>query len=166
MNINEMEETMIDLRASRFLCALVLCGLLVLVALAEVQPLPLQAQRAARRATGGQRLRPPESIKCPRNNLTSFTGIVLSYSRATGRTTLRLRTDEATTESFTLRHPQSDDPAKWFLLRGEPFTSHDWRLIETSKSHLRPKMRATVWVCSDGTNAVVDWQPPEAKVPR
>jgi hypothetical protein len=135
-----------------FISLVLLCALPALLASAET----------ARRLEG-QRLRPPDAIKCPRNNLTSFTGKVLSYSRATGRTTLRLRTDEATTEQFTLRHPKSDDPTKWFLLRGEPFTANDWPVIEVSKSRLRQNMRATVWVCSDGTSPVVDWQPPETK---
>ncbi|HWQ31428.1 MAG TPA: hypothetical protein VNQ79_00985 [Blastocatellia bacterium] len=114
-----------------------------------------------REARGGQRLAPPESLKCSRDHLTSFTGKVTAYQRRPGRIFLRLRTDEETTESFTLRFSPKDDPAKWFLLKREPFTQRDWTLIESRPSQLRPGMRATVWVCDDGSKPVVDWQPPE-----
>lgn len=114
-----------------------------------------------RETRGGQRLAPPESLKCSRDHLTSFTGKVTAYQRRPGRVFLRLRTDEETTESFTLRFSPKDDPAKWFLLKREPFTQRDWTLIESRPSQLRPGMRATVWVCDDGSKPVVDWQPPE-----
>jgi hypothetical protein len=104
---------------------------------------------------------PPESVKCDANHLTSFTGKILSYRRRPGRVTLRVRTDEETTESFTLRFKKSEDAARWFLLRGEPFKRSDWALIEGRRYYLRPRMRATVWVCDDGSNPIVDWRPGE-----
>ena len=107
------------------------------------------------------RLMPPESVKCDPNHLTSFTGKILSYSRKPGRVTLRVRTDEETTENFTLRFRKNEDAARWFLLRGEPFKRGDWALIERRRYHLRPRMRATVWVCDDGSNPIVDWRPGE-----
>ena len=107
-----------------------------------------------------QRIRPPDSVKCPRNHLTSFTGTILSYSRALGRTEIRIRTDEETTEKFVLQHPKSEDPSLWFLLRGIPFQGPDWAAIESEKGRLRPNTRATVWVCDDGSNPMVDWRPP------
>jgi hypothetical protein len=106
-----------------------------------------------------QRLMPPESVKCDPNHLTSFTGRILSYRRRPGRVTLRVRTDEETTEGFTLRFKTSEDAARWFLLRGEPFKQSDWALIERQRYSLRPRMRATVWVCDDGSNPIVDWRP-------
>jgi hypothetical protein len=105
------------------------------------------------------RIRPPDSIKCDHNHLTSFTGRILSYQRRPGRVSIRMRTDEATTESFTLRFRSTEDAAKWFLLMGEPFKQSDWRLIEQRRYRLRPNMRATVWVCDDGTTPIVDWRP-------
>ena len=74
-----------------------------------------------------------------------------------------MRTDEATTESFTLRFRRTEDAARWFLLMGEQFKPSDWRLIERSRYRLRPNMRATVWVCDDGTTPIVDWRPNERR---
>ena len=107
------------------------------------------------------RIRPPDSIRCDHNHLTSFTGRILSYQRRPGRVAIRMRTDEATTESFTLRFRRTEDAAKWFLLMGEGFKQSDWSLIERRLYQLRPKMRATVWVCDDGSTPVVDWRPGE-----
>ncbi len=121
---------------------------------------PLQPQGEEQGPASGRRPRIPDRVTCPRNNLTSFTGRVLSFSRTNVRTVIRMRTDEDTTETFTLHHPESDSAMKWFLLRGEPFEQSDWALIESARNRLRPKMRATVWVCDDGTNPIVDWRPP------
>ncbi len=109
------------------------------------------------------RIRPPDSIKCDHNHLTSFTGRILSYQRRPGRVVIRMRTDEATTENFTLRFGRTEDAAKWFLLMGEPFKQSDWALIERSRYRLRPKMRATVWVCDDRSTPIVDWRPGEGR---
>src|SRR5437867_9206170 len=68
-----------------------------------------------------QRIRPPDSIQCPRDHLTAFTGNILLYRRETGRTEIRMRTDEETTETFVLRYTGSDDPSKWFLLKAGAF---------------------------------------------
>ena len=74
---------------------------------------------------------------------------------------MRMSTDEETTESVTLRFRNTEDAARWFLLRGEPFKRSDWALIERRRYNLRPRMRATVWVCDDGSNPIVDWRPGE-----
>ena len=115
---------------------------------------------------GGQgRIRPPDSVaaKCDPNHLTSFTGTVLSYSRSASRLLLRMRTDEETTESFTLKFARGADATKSFLLHGEEFKGSDWSLIERSRHRLRPRMRATVWVCDDKSNPTIDWRPREKK---
>src|SRR4029078_7116974 len=78
-----------------------------------------------------QRIRPPDSIKCPRNDLTSFTGKVLSYKRLPGKIVLRMKTDENTKEHFTLNFQESESPGQWFLLYGEPFKQNDLSLIES-----------------------------------
>jgi hypothetical protein len=118
----------------------------------------MKAQRTSS-AQDERRMRPPDVITCDRNHLTSYTGKVLSYSRRTGRTTLSIRTDWDTTETVTLNHPRSSNPAKWFLLRGETFKQSDWATIESSRSNLKPNMRVTAWVCDDGRNPIIDWQP-------
>ncbi|MBA2646140.1 MAG: hypothetical protein H0U81_05000 [Pyrinomonadaceae bacterium] len=123
--------------------------------------LALQPQAGEQGGARGGRLRPPDSIKCPDNNVTSFTGRILAYSRTDERIIIRMRTDEATTERFTIRVSDSEGAAKEFLLRGEPFKQGDWKLIESKKGRLRPRMRATVWVCDDNSTPVVDWRPGE-----
>ena len=109
-------------------------------------------------AESSQRIRPPEKITCSRDHLTSFTGKVLSMKRQKGSTRMRMRTDEETSEQFTLRHA-SDNPSQYFLMWGENFAENDWKRIEAGKNQLRPNLRATVWVCDNGENPVVDWQP-------
>jgi acyl-homoserine-lactone acylase len=109
---------------------------------------------------GGQRLRPPSSLKCSRDHLTSFTGRVLAYGRMDDHVFIRVRTDEETTENFKIPLEKPDDAKKWFLMRGEEFKESDWEKIESSKGKLKPQMRATVWVCDDGSNPVIDWRPP------
>lgn len=89
-----------------------------------------------------------------------FTGRIVSFQRATGGTAIGVHTDEATSETFVLTHPGSDDPTKWFLLRGKPFGEADWEKIRSGDEHLRPGVRARVWVCDDGSNPVIDWLPP------
>jgi hypothetical protein len=113
---------------------------------------PLAQQRA-----DDERLRPPAQLTCARNQLTSYTGRVVSFSRAAGRSTLRIRTDWDTTERVIVQHPGTRDPSPRFLIDGEPFTSGDWMHIEDAGGHLRQRLRATAWVCTDGS-VLVDWK--------
>ena len=111
---------------------------------------------------GGGRLAPPPRLRCARDLTTSFTGRVLAYRRGAGRIFIRVRTDEETTEEFTLRYGRRGDPKRRFLLRGETFTERDWRLIETRAGRLRPHVRATVWACYEGDEPrpeLIDWMP-------
>ena len=108
-----------------------------------------QTQRRA----DDERLRPPDQLTCPRDQLTSYTGRVVSFSRAAGRTTLRIRTDWETTERVIVQHPGTRDPSPRFLIGGEPFTSGDWVHIEDAGGHLRrvsgrPPGSARKAVCS------------------
>jgi hypothetical protein len=118
---------------------------------------------------GGQerqgRIRPPDAVtaKCDLNHLTSFTGTIRAYRRTASRLSLRIRTDEETTENFTLKFGRGADATKSFLLHGEEFKASDWSLIERSRYRLRANMRATVWVCDDKSNPVIDWRPRERK---
>jgi len=106
-----------------------------------------------------ERIRPPAVIDCPRDHLTAYTGRVVVWSRTSGRSTIRVRTDWDTDEGVTLRHPGSDDPSRWFLLRGEAFKPEDWPTIESAKGRLRPNMRATIWACDDNRPVIIDWAP-------
>jgi hypothetical protein len=123
-------------------------------------PHPFFAQEPPRDAS---RDRPSKYVSCPRDHLTSYTGLVTEYRRENGRTTLTIRTDWDTTERVELKHPGTDDPSRWFLLRGRPFTPDDWKEVEVERGRLKPKLRATAWVCDDGTNAIVDWDRPREK---
>lgn len=114
------------------------------------------------RAHAQRRLRPPDALKCDVNSTTSFTGRIISYSRTRRRIFLRVRTDENTTEQFTIPLAQGEDAARKFLFKGETFKRDDFRKIEASASRLRPGMRATVWACyvnNEPRAEIVDWQP-------
>jgi hypothetical protein len=135
------------------------CALLLLASLPAA---PVSARKGAAQREG--RLATPGGLPCSRDNTTSFTGRVLAYSRARGRVFIRVRTDEETTEQFTLAYGRRGDPSKLFRLRGEPFGSRDWPKIETRAGRLRPGMRATVWACYEGHNLMpkqINWMPPE-----
>lgn len=125
-------------------------------------PFATNAQRARAPQEGGGRIAPPAAITCSRDHLTSYNGKIIYYRRTSSRTVLRVRTDWDTTEQVTLRHGRNKNPQRWFLLRGDAFMQEDWAKIETSRGRLRPDVRANVWVCDDGRNPVVDWQPPQA----
>ncbi|GCL63247.1 hypothetical protein AQPW35_23280 [Rubrivivax pictus] len=128
------------------------CGLAVVLATAAAQAQP--AGDAAPRS------RPPDEAGCPRDHLTSYDGRVLRYSRHSDHTDLQIRTDWDTTESVRIRHPGQGDAARWFMLAGQPFQAADWARITTAAGRLRPGWRVVAWVCDDGRNPLVDWQPP------
>ena len=123
----------------------------VLLILVDLQP------RAA------DRLAPPAAVTCPRNDLTSYTGRVTAWSRREDETTLTIATDWETTETVTVKHAGTDDPSRSFLLNAKTFQSSDWAQIEETKGKLKTGMRATAWVCDDGRQPIVDWQPPPKK---
>ena len=106
-----------------------------------------------------QRVRPPASLKCSRDQLTAFQGRILDYKRGQLEITLRVRTDEDTTENFTLKWEASDKAEAWFLLRGEEFKADDWNQIESARGKLHDDMRIIVWLCSNGSKPVFDWRP-------
>lgn len=146
---------------------LYLVSLAFLIGLYFASPASTTAQRTARpaeqdgsRASSSQegRVRPPASITCDRNNLTAYTGKVTDYSRRSGLVKLVIQTDWDTIETVTLQHPSRSDASKWFLLRGKAFRKSDWSKIEFSRGRLRPNMRASAWVCNDGSRPIIDWQ--------
>jgi rhodanese-related sulfurtransferase len=109
-------------------------------------------------ATRGGRLAPPAAVSCNRNELTSYAGKVTRYRRRPGKTVLVIDTSAGTTESVTLVHKGSDDPSRFYLVEGTPFTSRDWNRIERKKGELLPEMSAVAWVCKCGPT-IVDWRP-------
>jgi len=154
---------MIFIRFGKITFSLALTGAIIVsvssAAGAQSRKAP-QPQNETQRAAG-QRIAPPSSLKCSRDHLTSFMGRVTAYQRTRTRIFIRVRTDEETTENFTLKFTRNDDPTRLFLLRAEEFKQSDLKLIEVSTGRLRKPMRAIVWVCDDGSNPVIDWRPPE-----
>ena len=109
-----------------------------------------------------RRMGPPATLKCDRSELTSYDGQIFGYRRRRGKTFLRVRTSFDTTEQVTIRHPGTDDPSKFFLINGDPFTVGDWNRIEKRKGVLKNGMHANIWVCRDNPSIqpVVDWRLP------
>jgi hypothetical protein len=111
------------------------------------------------------RLRPPAGLSCDRNHTTSFTGRITAYSRTSRRIFIRVRTDEQTTEQFTIRLGRSEEASGKFLFQGEAFKPENWKRIERARGLLRPKMRATIWACRDDKDdfraELIDWRPNE-----
>ena len=125
----------------------------------SVEPSPVEAAPADAGRSG--RLRPPATLACDRNHLTSYTGAVSGYRREADQTWLEISTDEDTVEAVTVEHAGQPDASAHYLLHGKAFTGNDWTAIEATKGKLVDDMRATAWVCDDGVTApVIDWQPP------
>ncbi len=108
----------------------------------------------------------PPRLECDRSDLTLFDGRVLIYRRRQGSTFLRLRTNFDTTENVNIRHPQTKDASKFFMINGETFTKEDWRRLEKRPGVLRSGMRANVWICrgNPSIQPVVDWRPDDTGV--
>ena len=109
------------------------------------------------------RLRPPAFVTCDRNQLTSFTGRVISLSRDADATRMVMDTDESTRETLTIRHPKGN-PTAWFYRAGQPFVPQDWDVLLPG-GRLRPDARATAWVCATETNPKIDWALPSTARP-
>ena len=84
---------------------------------------------------GQGRLRPPESVGCDRNELTSYTGALTQFTRSKTHVILTIRTDEQTTERVKVPKEKTGDHP---LRRGE---------------------RLTAWVCASGT-VTIQWLSP------
>ncbi len=125
-----------------------------IIQIAEVE----EGQSAQSSASRGGRLKPPAAVSCDRNDLTSYSGKVTSYKRRRGKTVVVMHTSADTTEHLTVQHGADDDPSRFYLVDGTPFTSRDWSRIERKKGELHPHMSAVAWVCSNGTT-IIDWRP-------
>ena len=108
------------------------------------------------------RIGPPSALKCDRSDVTLYDGRVFTYRRRRGKTFLRVRTSFDTTEAVNIIHPGTDDPSKFYMINGGPFTPADWKRIEKRKGVLNNGMNANIWVCRDkpSIQPVVDWRPP------
>jgi hypothetical protein len=164
------------IRYGEFLLALIFtCGLI----LATAAPVKAQRVKLPRTDDDGaqnnarmqqRRLAPPPGLACDANYITSFTGRVLSYSRHSGRIFIRVRTDEATTEEFTITYTQAEDFLKRFQLFGQPLGQEALEKIESRWKRDKRNVRATVWACYDKewrnpSAILIDWQVGKPKPP-
>jgi hypothetical protein len=90
---------------------------------------------------------------------------VVSYRRIPGQVSLRIDTDWGTSEAVRLSLGEGAGAARYFLLEGRLFREADWPAIEAAPGRLREPMRATAWVCDDGSVPIVDWQPSSEEGP-
>lgn len=124
----------------------------------EGQPAAATPEPAPAPVARGGRLAPPEAVTCDRNQLTSHSGRITRYKRTKGKTVLVMDTSADTVETLTVTHPGTDDPSRFYLLEGQPFTKNDWAKVEKRKGELRPNLSAIAWVCTNGPT-VIDWRP-------
>ena len=139
------------------------CGALCFLRACVIAQLALSAGYggAALAQERAGRLRPPPTLHCERNQLTSYTGVLKAYHREAGVLRLSIHTDEDTDEAVDVPHPGAD-PANAFLANGGPFNDPDWARLESSPGVAREGLRLTAWVCLDGrTPPVIDWHFPE-----
>ena len=144
--------------------AMWLCISAVMISGARGARMPQRAQDSERGAAQG-RLRPPTGLSCDRNHTTSFTGRITAYSRTARHILIRVRTDEQTTEQFTIPLKSGEEASQKFLFQGEAFRPTDWKKIERARGKLKPNRRATIWACRDDNDdfraELIDWRPNE-----
>ena len=105
------------------------------------------------------RVRPPDALPCSRDELTSFIGEVVDYSRTPNSVKLTIDTDWNTQESVELRLNTGERLVDRFQLWGNRFSEEDFAKIEAESGTLKPGMRAIVWVCEAEGPALIDWRP-------
>jgi hypothetical protein len=159
---------MTHLRAGKvFLAFIFTCGLLGALSA------PVKAQRTMSPSTQDEgqndaqrrqgRLAPPPGLKCDLNHVTSFTGRVLAYSRRSGSIFIRVRTDEQTTNEFTIPYAKTEDLSKWFMIDGRAIKPGELAKIESRWRRNKRGTRATVWACYDNqwskaSAELIDWR--------
>lgn len=126
---------------------------IMLFILAGLTDAPGLSQRAGR-------LRPPEAVTCPRDQLTAYSGKPANYERTPERVQLSIHTDWDTVESVRIDLGPDEDARSRFLMRGEPYGQRSLRAIEDAPGKLKAGMAITAWVCESGPRPLLDWRPP------
>jgi hypothetical protein len=148
------------IRSGEFLLTLIFtCGLLAFAVPVKAQrvKLPRSDDDGPQGNARQRRLAPPPGLACDADHITSFTGRVLSYSRRSDHIFIRVRTDEKTTEEFTIPYTQMEDLLKKFQLYGQSFSQEGLEKIESHWRRDKRNVRATVWACYDN-----EWRNPSA----
>lgn len=105
-----------------------------------------------------QRLAPPAGLPCSRNELTSYAGKILRYTRQSQQIVLHVRTDEATTEHFLIRIAKKKNYLDLFLLNGQAITKTELARVEKKLAQKNSAVRVIVWECRNTTHRVIDWR--------
>ncbi|MCL1126378.1 hypothetical protein [Shewanella surugensis] len=105
------------------------------------------------------RLRVPEYVECPRDQVSSWQGRVITYHRSNSMISLVIDTDANTTEKIKIHYTKLEQLFKQLYLRGQPFKATDWPTIEQSKSIIRDNTLVTVWFCQNKQYlSLINWQ--------
>jgi hypothetical protein len=162
------------LRDGKFLLAIIFaCGLFAMASPARAQGRPQLSTREneeQNNARQGRRLAAPSGLDCDRDHITSFTGRVLAYSRQAGQISIRVRTDEGTTENFTISYAQAQELLKRVKLNGQKLRQEELEKIEARWRREKRSVRVTVWACYDKdwrkpAAVLIDWQIGKPKPP-
>lgn len=122
--------------------------------------LALIAPSVAPAAGPAARLATPSHLACPRDRVTSYSGVARVLRDDATVTRLSIATDWDTTETVTVTHAQRSAAASHFLLDGQPFAATDWTRIEREPGRIASGQRVVAWVCEDGrTPPLIDWRP-------
>jgi hypothetical protein len=105
-----------------------------------------------------QRLAPPTGLPCSRDELTSFAGQVRAYTRKPEQIFLRVRTDEATTESFTIPIERKESLLQLYLLNGTAIKQSQLEIIEKKLVKKPAEVRVIVWACRNSADRIIDWR--------
>ncbi len=105
-----------------------------------------------------QRLAPPSGLPCSRDQLTSYTGKILRYTRKSSQIFLQVRTDEATTERFQISISKGKGYLDLYLLNGAAITKTELEKIERKLTKKTNDVRVTVWECRNSAHRIIDWR--------
>ncbi len=105
-----------------------------------------------------QRLAPPPGLPCSRDQLTSFSGKIIRYTRKPKQIFLRMRTDEATTEQFQIQISHGKNYLNLFLLNGQEISKTELEQIEKKLLKKSNTVSVTVWECRNSAHRIIDWR--------
>jgi len=95
---------------------------------------------------------------CPRDNVTFFRGEVASFKRSADSIEIAIHTDWDSDERLKQKTGKKD--AIIYELDGKQMKEDDWALIVSESGDVKPKLRATAWVCEKGDEKIIkiiDW---------
>src|SRR5512145_1907872 len=76
------------------------------------------------------RLRPPDSLPCGRDQLTSYSGVPSGYRRSADLLRMVIHTDEKTREQIEVHLKRGEKWERFFLWSGSEFRQEHWTRLE------------------------------------